>query len=391
MRLPIAYVGLLSIIVVSIIGCTTETHVASSRQVNMVVAIKNNQLHQTRQLDQEGLVTAIVKDSRAIAEFVPRWNLYWIRLALQLEPGKSEGKTVCKLKETYRTNDKGTYAVHLEGVAESGPIQVDAIESDLNISIEVRSSVNNSLVGQINKIIRPKTYNIEGQQRFWFSPADELEPLTVEMEAGTQYFIHTNLALSACTSSRLRNIPISIDGEFRLILEPIEKVKIREELAESLAQELRGLWTREDANLIKNPQLHDAADALAKLFLIECIRYVDIHVPEHIRSACFEHARIVREWYETRMSLDHNLARWFRMTTVRRNTPFLWQSSNMVTPNVSDPPDRWLDNGTGIVLEPKPAGAGNFYGRYVTAKEFYMGIRPKIQKTAQAPSLGPEP
>ena len=108
---------------------------------------------------------------------------------------------------------------------------------------------------------------------------------------------------------------------------------------------------------------------------------------KHIRFACFEHARIVREWYEIRMGLDPNLARWFRMTTVRRNTPFLWQSSNMVTPNVSEPPDRWMDDGTGIVLEPKPAGASKFYGRYVTAKEFYMGIRPKIQETAQAPLL----
>ena len=154
-----------------------------------------------------------------------------------------------------------------------------------------------------------------------------------------------------------------------------------------MAQELIGLWTREDSNLAKDPQLYDTAHSLARLFLVEGIRYVDINVPKHIRFACFEHARIVREWFEVRISLDPNMARWFRMTTVRRNTPFLWQSSNLITPNVSDPPDRWLDDGTGIVLEPKPAGAGDFYGRYITAKEFYVGIRPKIQKTAQAPTL----
>jgi hypothetical protein len=388
MRLSAVSMGLLSVVVASIIGCATATHVARSRQVSMVTTIKNNQAQQTRRLNQEGLVTAIVKDSSAIAEFVPRWNLYWIRLALQFEPGKSDGRTVCDLKETYTAGDKGVYAVHLEGVAESGPIPLDAIEAGLEISIEVRSSVNNRVVGQINKIIRPRAYyNIDGQQRIWLSPADELEPLTIEMEAGIQYLVHTRLALSASTVLRLISMPISIDGEFRLILEPIDKVKEREELAESLAQELIGLWTREDSSLAKDPQLHDAARSLSKLFLSECIRYVDIHVPKHIRFACFEHARIVREWYEVRMGLDPNLARWFRMTTVRRNTPFLWQSSNMVTPNVSDPPDRWMDDGTGIVLEPKPAGAGNFYGRYVTAKEFYRGIRPKIQKTAQAPSL----
>jgi hypothetical protein len=387
MRLPASCLGLLSVIMVSIIGCTTATHVASSRQVSMEAAIKTNQTQQTRRRDQEGLVTAIVKDCSAIAEFTPRWNVYWIRLALLLEPGKSDGKTICELEETYRASDKGVYAVRLEGIAESCPVPVGAIESGLEISIEIHSSVNNGVIAETNKIIRPKVYNIQGQQQFWFSPADELEPLNIEMEAGTQYIVHTRLALSASTESRLINTPMSIDGEFRLILESVDKVKKREELAITLAQELIGLWVKEDSSLARNPKLHDAANSLTRLFLGECIRYVDIHVPKHIRSACFEHARIVREWYEVRMSLDPNLARWFRMTTVRRNTPFLWQSSNMVTPNVSDPPDRWMDDGTGIVLEPKPAGAGNFYGRYVTAKEFYMGIRPKIQKTAQAPSL----
>ncbi len=388
MHLPAVRMGLLSIVVVSIIGCATATHIASSRQVSMVTAIKSNQVQQTRRLDQEGLVTAIVKDSSAIAEFASRWDVYWIHLALLLESGKSASKTVCELEETYRASDKDVYAIHLEGVAESGPIPVDAIESGLEISIEVRSSVNNSVVGQMNKIIRPKTYNnIDGQQRIWLSPADELEPLTIEMEAGTRYLVHTRLALSASTELQPINTPISIDGEFRLILEPIDKVKRREKLTGSLAQELAELWTREDSSLVKNPLLHDAAHSLARLFLGEGIRYVDIHAPQHIRFACFEHARIVREWYEVRMSLDPNLARWFRMTTVRRNTPFLWQSSNLVTPNVSDPPDKWMYDGTGIVLESKPAGAGDFCGRYITAKEFYVGSRPKIQKTAAVPSL----
>ena len=82
--------------------------------------------------------------------------------------------------------------MHLEGVAESGTMPVDTIESGLEISIEVRSSVNNRVVGQINKTIRPKVYyNIDGQQQIWLSPADELEPLTIEMEAGGQYLVHT--------------------------------------------------------------------------------------------------------------------------------------------------------------------------------------------------------
>ncbi len=388
MRLSVASMGLLSAVLVSMVGCATATHVARSRQVSMVTAITNNQAQQTRRLNQEGLVTAIVKDSSAIAEFVPRWNLYWIRLGLQFEPGKSDGRAVCELRETYCAGDKGVYAAHLEGVAESGSMPVGVTESGLEVSIEVRSSENNRVVGQLNKSIRPKVYyNVDGQQRIWLSPADELEPLAIEMEAGVQYLVHTRLALSASTELQSINIPISINGEFRLILEPIDKVKRREELAGSLARELIGLWAREDSNLAKDPQLHNAAHSLSKLFLKECVRYVDIHVPKHLRFACFEHARIVREWYEARMGLDPNLARWFRMTTVRRNTPLFWQSSNMVTPNVGDLPDRWMDDGTGIVLEPKPAGAGDFYGRYVTAKEFYMGLRPKIQETAQAPLL----
>ncbi len=146
---------------------------------------------------------------------------------------------------------------------------------------------------------------------------------------------------------------MSIEGEFRLVLEPLKQVQIREERAKLLTRELIELWEREDATLAEDPQLEDTANTLSRLFLGEAVRYVDIHAPPHNRLACFEHARIVREWYEIRMRLNHNLARWFRMTTVRRNTLFLWQSSNLITPNVSDPPDRWLDDGTGIVLEPK--------------------------------------
>ncbi len=390
MRLHVACMGLLSVIVVSIIGCAAATHVVSSRQVSMVAAINNNQTQQTRRLNREGIVTATVEDGSAIVEFAPRRNSSWIRLALLLGPGKSDGKTVCELEETYRAGDRGVYAVYLEGVAESGPIPVDAIESGLEISIQAHSKANNSVVGHMKKIIRPKVYSKEGQQRFWLSLADEQEPLVIEMEAGAQYLVHTRLALSAGTESQLNNTPISVEGEFRLIIEPIDKVKTREALAGSLARELIGLWSGENSSLARDPQLHDAAHSLARLFLGEGVRYVDFHVPEHIRFACFEHARIVREWYEVRMSLDPNLARWFRMTTVRRNTPFLWQSSNLVTPNVSDPPDKWMDDGTGIVLEPKPAGAGNFYGRYISAREFYVGLRPKIQKTAQIPLFSPK-
>jgi hypothetical protein len=62
-----------------------------------------------------------------------------------------------------------------------------------------------------------------------------------------------------------------------------------------------------------------------------------------------------------------------------------------MTPNVSALPDRWLDDGTGIVVEARDAGISNFYGRYISAKEFYkMGLRPKIQQTARIPSLNVE-
>lgn len=387
MRLHSVCMGLLSLIMPLIIGCVTAAHIADSRQVSMVALIKSNHLQQTRRLDQEGYVTAIIKDSSAIAEFAPRRNLYWIRLALQLESGKSDGRALCELKETYLAGNKGMYAVYLEGVAESGPIPDDTVKSGLEISIEVRSIINNNVVGQTNKVIRPKVYDIEGQKYFWMSPDNEPELITIEMEAGVQYLVNTRLELSASTESPPCNTQISIDGDFRLILEPIDKIKERKEIAGSLARQLVELWVNEDSSLARDHILHDVANTFARLFLSECISYVDINVPEHIRYACFEHARIVREWYEVRMRLDPNLARWFRMTTVRRNTPFLWQSSNMVTPNVSDPPDRWLDDGTGIVLEPKPSGDGGFYGRYITAREFYMGLRPEIQQTAQSTTL----
>jgi hypothetical protein len=238
----------------------------------------------------------------------------------------------------------------------------------------------------MHKTIRAKEFTIDGHQQLWISPTEELNPLTIEMEAGVQYLVQARLVLSARSKSRSGNTPMSIEGEFRLILEPLEQVQIREERAKSLARKLIELWAREDAKLAEYPQLQDAANTLSRLFLGEAVRYVDIHVPEYHRLACFEHARIVREWYEIRMRLNPNLARWFRMTTVRRNTPFFWQSSNLITPNVSALPDRWLDDGTGILVEAKDAGISNFYGRYITAKEFcIMGLRPKIQQTARIP------
>ena len=386
MRSTRTYIGLLSVIVLSIIGCSTMTYVSGSREVKMVATVKSNHVQQTRRLNKEGLVTANAREGQALAEFSEKWDSYWTHLALLLEPGKSEGKTVCKREETYRANDKGIYAVRLDGVVESGQIPVNTTKSELEISIEVRSSVDNSVAGQMHKTIRSREFTIEGNQQLWISPAEEPKPLTIEMEAGVQYLVQTRLALSARSESRSGNTPISIEGEFRLILEPLEQVQIREERAKSLARKLIELWSREDAKLAENPQLQDTANTLSRLFLGEAVRYVDIHAPPHNRLACFEHARIVRDWYEIRMRLNPNLARWFRMTTVRRNTPFFWQSSNLITPNVSTLPDRWLDDGTGIVVEVKDAGISNFYGRYITAKEFcIMGLRPKIQQTARIP------
>lgn len=388
MRSSLAYIGLLSMVAMSIVGCTTVTNIANSRQVNMVATIKSSQVQQTRRLDQGGVVTVNASESRALAEYSPKWDSYWTHLALLLETGKSEGEAVCELKETYRANEKGIYAIHLDGIVESGPVPINTIKSELEISIEVHLSEDNRMVGRMHKIIHAKEFTIDGNQHLWMSTVEEQKPLTIEMEAGVQYLVQTRLALSARSESGSGKIPMSIEGEFRLIQEPLAQVQIRDERAKTLADKLIELWAGEDAKSTEDPQLQEAADSLARLFLNDAVRYVDIHAPPHNRLACFEHARIVREWYEIRMRLNQNLARWFRMTTVRRNAPFLWQSSNLITPNVSDLPDRWLDNGTGIVVEARDAGISNFYGRYITAKEFcMMGSRPKIQQTARTPLL----
>ncbi len=386
MRSTTMYMGLLSIIVLSIIGCSTVTYVSGSRDVKMAATVKSNHVQQTRRLNQEGIVTANAGEGQALAEFSQKWDSYWTHLALLLEPGKSEGNTVCELEETYRIRDTGIYAIRLDGVVESGPISINTTKSNLEITIEVRSSKDNSVAGQMHKIIRSREFMIDGNQKLWISPSEELKPLTIEMEADVQYLVQTRLVLSAQSESASDNTPISIEGSFRLFLEPIEQVQIRKEQAKSLTQKLMELCAREDAKLTEDPQLQDAANTFSRLFLGEAVMYVDIHAPAHNRLACFEHARIVREWYEIRMRLNPNLARWFRMTTVRRNTPFFWQSSNLITPNVSALPDRWLDDGTGILVEAKDAGISNFYGRYITAKEFcIMGLRPKIQQTARIP------
>ena len=388
MRSPFVYMGLLSVVVMLITGCATVTNIANTRQVNMVATIKSNEEQQTRRLNKEGVVMANAREGRAIAEFSPKWDSYWTRLALLLEPGKSEGKAVCERGETIRANDKGIYAVRLDGVVESGPIPVNTIKSELKIFIEVNSSKDNRVIGKMQKIIHAKEFTMDGHQQLWMSTVEEQNPLTIEMEAGVQYLVQTRLTLSARSESGSGNTPMSIEGKFRLILEPLKQVQIREERAKSLAHKLIELWAREDAKLAEDPPLQEAADSLSRLFLNEAVRYVDIHAPPHNRLACFEHARIVREWYEIRMRLNPDLAKWFRMTTVRRNTPLLWQSSNLITPNVSALPDRWINDGTGIVVEARDSGISNFYGRYITAKEFCMlGLHPKIQQTAQTPLL----
>ncbi len=108
MRSPLVYVGFFTVVVVmSIVGCTTVTNNASSRQVNMVTTIKNNQAQQTRRTSQEGMVTANISESSALAELTTTWDYYRIRLALLLEAGKSGGETVCDLEETYNIRNKG--------------------------------------------------------------------------------------------------------------------------------------------------------------------------------------------------------------------------------------------------------------------------------------------
>ena len=70
------------------------TYVSGSREVKMVATIKSNHVQQTRRLNHEGVVTANAGEGHALAEFSQKWNSYWTYLALLLEPGKSEGKTV---------------------------------------------------------------------------------------------------------------------------------------------------------------------------------------------------------------------------------------------------------------------------------------------------------
>jgi len=154
MRSTTIYIGLLSIIVLSIIGCSTVTYVSGSRGVKMAATIKSNHVQQTRRLNQEGIVTANAGEGQALAEFSQKWDSYWTHLALLLEPGKSEGNTVCELEETYRIRDTGIYAIRLDGVVESGPISINTTKSNLEITIEVRSSKDNSVAGQMHKIIR---------------------------------------------------------------------------------------------------------------------------------------------------------------------------------------------------------------------------------------------
>ena len=179
MRSSLVYVGLLSVVVMSMVGCATVTNVANSRQVNMVATIKGNQVQQTRRLNQMGLVTANARQGHALAEFSPKWGSYWTRLALLLGPGKSEGEAVCEQKETYRARNKGIYAVRLDGVVESGPIPANTIKSELEISIEVRSSEDNSVVERMHKIIKAKEFTIDGHQLLWMSTAEEQNPLTI--------------------------------------------------------------------------------------------------------------------------------------------------------------------------------------------------------------------
>ncbi|MFQ5963154.1 MAG: hypothetical protein ACE5KZ_02610 [Candidatus Scalinduaceae bacterium] len=383
--------GLLLVIVMSMLGCAMVTPVAGSRHVTLIATVESSWERQTQQLAQEGIITASARQSLALAEFTPRSDLYWTRLAMWLEHGKSEGKAICELEETYRVNEDGEYTVRLDGVAEAGPIPVDTIEYELEISIEVRSGVDNHVIGQMFRTIRPRIATLESQSWLWLSPSEKLDPLTVEMKADDEYLVHTRLALSARRGLRTSDKTMSVDGGFRLVVEPMSQVQTREELARSLAQELTAMWSREGLEIAENPQLQDAAQSLSRLFLNEAVWYVDIHIPRDNRFACYEHARIVREWYESRMRLDSNLARWFRMTTVRRDTLLIWQSSNLITPNVKEDPEGWLYDGTGIVLEPKIGAAGDFYGRYLTAEEFQMwGKLPKLQRTAQSFSRSDE-
>jgi hypothetical protein len=386
MRLPMECIGLLLVIVVSSNGCATVTCTTSSRQITLETKVESKWERQFQYLDQEGIVTARARESWAQAEFNPSRDLCRTRLAVLLEPGKCEGEAIWELNETFRTRKDGVYALRLDGVVESRPMPVGTIESDLEVYIEVRSLKEDSIVGQVHRTIYPKVIMLDGYHKFWLSPSEELTPLMVEMESDDRYLVNVRLVLSVRNSPQTGDKPTLVNGEFVMVVDSPDQVKIREERIKSLEHKLIAMWMRENTKVANDPQLLEAARSFARLFLGEAVRYVDIKVPSYNKLACYEHARIVREWYEARMRLDPGLAKWFRMTTVRRNTFFFWQSSNLVTPNVDKPPDKWLDDGTGIVLEPKLADTGDFYGRSITAEEFCMwGIRPVLQQDAQTP------
>ncbi len=368
-------------------GCATVEPMIGSREVALTATVESFGDRETRVLDDEGLVRATLGWTTAFAEFDQKWNRYWNRLGVQLAPGEAQGEAVWELKEPFRVREDGTYVVRLDGVIESGPVPIDALSADLSVAITLRSVDDALLLEESMHRIQPRTVVYDQQQWMWISPADALKPMEVQLKTGQPYEMHAKLILKARRVEASADEPVAVGGGFRVAVEHIRDVEERHARASSLTQDLLNLWNKEDPNSNQDPTLAEAAQALATLFFGEAVGYVDVHAPRENWQACYEHARIVREWYEARMRLDPNLGRWFRMTTVRRHTPIIWQSSNLITPNVAEPPDRWLDDGSGIVLEPKPTITGSFYGRAVTADAFRMwGLRPKLQQTAQQPS-----
>lgn len=380
---------------ISLPGCRAASPLIGWTHVRLEATVENEGIQKTSHLDIDGVdtvgqVEAVIVNQEAKVEFDSRGKRYWTDLVVQLGPEQASGNAVWEMEELYRITKSGDYVVRLGGVADAGPfLSEEAVTGTLNVSIEVRTRGRHDATGLVQEVLHPQVNSIDGVRWLWLSPSEQLPPLIVPLSSEERYTVRVRVDLDAKRQGVVHREPVSVRGAFRLHVEPRSKWEERLARKHTLSEALVTLWEREGYGTPDSYQsLKKAADALSRLFYDEAIDYVDVHAPRDRWEACYEHARILREWYEARMRLDPSLAKWFRMTTVRRSTFLIWQSSNLITPSVAKDPGRWLEDGSGIVLEPKPRVEGSFYGRHLTAAEFRMwGSHPKLQKTAQPPPV----
>lgn len=352
-------------------GCTGVSSMTRRPTGETLAIIEQAGVRKTVSGTGELEALSVFDESGSLGRIERRGGAHWARvtLALSAEEGASRGESVSTVDDRYRLA-AGRYELSLRGVAVGAASTDWSAMPELLVAVRLmRDGAGDAVVAEREWRLAVRTAPlVDGGSLVWLTSLGQ-PTLSFDAPSDGTYRVAAQFRLS--TDSPSASGSLSIDGAFGASVQAPEQRAHEEASAQRLTMQLLALWAPIAGNVEgDHDELQEVAGAIASGFFTEGVDYVETAIDPGQRRVCIEQARLVNEWFRYRTAQDPRWGRWFRMTRIRRQIPLFWQSSNVVTPHVTEPVARWVRDGSGVVMEPKLTATDAMVGRSLTIGTF---------------------